>query len=82
VSLKELYPVLIDNNVFIPAGECGGVGIGGHGQKFGSFVYRLERDCFSTLDDHLIPSTFNLYKIFLIPVKKSLCTKGTHLNGN
>jgi hypothetical protein len=30
----------------------------------------------------LNPSTFDLYKICMIPVKKSLCTKGTHLNGN
>ncbi|KAL3797145.1 hypothetical protein HJC23_000483 [Cyclotella cryptica] len=45
VRLDELYPVLIDNDVYIPAGECGGVGVGGHMQTggFGIFGRSLGR---------------------------------------
>jgi hypothetical protein len=41
VRLEDLFPVLVANNVFIPAGECGGVGVGGHG-KLGSIAYSYE----------------------------------------
>jgi FAD/FMN-containing dehydrogenase len=32
VKLEDLFSVLAANNVYIPAGECGGVGVGGHGK--------------------------------------------------
>jgi hypothetical protein len=38
VRLEDLYPVLIDSDVYIPAGECGGVGVGGHMQTGGEFI--------------------------------------------
>ena len=44
VSLEDLYPVLVANNVFIPSGECSDVGVGGHG-KFGYIWYELEYVC-------------------------------------
>jgi FAD/FMN-containing dehydrogenase len=40
VRLEDLFPVLVSNNVFIPAGECEGVGVGGHG-KLGSIANEL-----------------------------------------
>ncbi|KAL7518071.1 hypothetical protein ACHAWX_002929, partial [Stephanocyclus meneghinianus] len=45
VRLVDLYPALIDNDVYIPAGECGGVGVGGHMQTggFGIFGRSLGR---------------------------------------
>jgi hypothetical protein len=30
VCLAELYPVLIENDIYIPAGECCDIGVGGH----------------------------------------------------
>jgi hypothetical protein len=30
VCLAELYPVLIENDIYIPAGECSDIGVGGH----------------------------------------------------
>jgi len=45
VRLVDLYPVLIDNGIYIPAGECGDVGVGGHMQTggFGIFGRSLGR---------------------------------------
>ncbi|KAL7518124.1 hypothetical protein ACHAWX_002982 [Stephanocyclus meneghinianus] len=45
VRLVDLYSVLIDNDIYIPAGECGGVGVGGHMQTggFGIFGRSLGR---------------------------------------
>ena len=36
--LVDLYPVLIENNIYIPAGQCEGVGVGGHMQTGGEFI--------------------------------------------
>jgi FAD/FMN-containing dehydrogenase len=35
VRLEDLYPVLIENDIYIPAGECGDIGVGGHMQTGG-----------------------------------------------
>ncbi|KAL7485911.1 hypothetical protein ACHAW6_011506 [Cyclotella cf. meneghiniana] len=40
VQLVDLYPVLMDNDLYIPAGECGGVGVGGFGH-FGRSLGRF-----------------------------------------
>jgi len=42
MCLEDLYPVLIDNGIYIPAGECGGVGVGGHMQMGGKLITNIK----------------------------------------
>ena len=38
VRLVDLYPVLEKNEIYIPSGQCAGVGVGGHMQTGGEFI--------------------------------------------